>query len=63
MGEESEERHNSKLEEEEDGHNWSSMAPLVSVEEEVGAVEVKQVPEEAHNLVMEQAAEDDEVLE
>ena len=51
------------LEEEEDGHNWSSMAPLVLVEEEVGAVEVKQVPEEAHNLVTEQAAEDDEVLE
>ena len=41
-----------------DGHNWSSMAPQVLMEE-VGEVEVRQDPEEAHNLVMEQVEEDE----
>ena len=60
MVEESEERHSLKLEEEVDGHNWSSVAPQVLMEEE-GEVEVRQDPEEAHNLVMEQVEEDEQV--
>ena len=56
-----EERHNMKQEEEEvDGHSWSSMAPQDLME--VVEVEVRQDPEEAHNLVTEQV-EDDELVE
>ena len=56
-----EEQHNLKQEEEEvDGHNWSSMAPQDLME--VVEVEVRQDPEEAHNLVTEQV-EDDELVE
>ena len=56
------ERHNLKQEEEEvDGHNWSSMAPQ-DLMEEVVEVEVRQDPEEVHNLLTEQV-EDDELAE